>query len=128
MSLQTPLHRVEGLGSAKAGTGEFWRQRVTAVALVPLSIWFVWSALALVGGNQDNALAFFGNPTNAVLMLLFLIAGLYHMSIGVQIVIEDYVHQPLLKITCIILTRFFALAVGVATAFALLKIAFEPLT
>ena len=64
---------------------------------------------------------------NAVLMLLFLIAALYHMSIGVQIVIEDYVHQPFLKITCIILNRFFALGIGVATAFALLKIAFGPI-
>jgi succinate dehydrogenase / fumarate reductase membrane anchor subunit len=127
MSLQTPLHRVEGLGSAKAGTAEFWRQRVTAVALVPLSIWFVWSALALVGGTQENALAFFNDPLNAILMLLFLIAALYHMSIGVQIVIEDYVHQPFLKISCIIFNRFFALAVGVATAFALLKIAFMPI-
>lgn len=127
MSLQTPLHRVEGLGSAKAGTAEFWRQRLTAVALVPLSIWFVWSALALVGGNQENALAFFADPVNAILMLLFLMAALYHMSIGVQIVIEDYIHQPGIKIVLIILNRFFALAVGVATAFALLKIAFGPI-
>jgi succinate dehydrogenase / fumarate reductase membrane anchor subunit len=124
MSLQTPLHRVEGLGSAKAGTAEFWRQRVTAVALVPLSIWFVWSALALVGGNQETAVAFFASPLNAVLMLLFLATALYHMTIGVQVVIEDYVHQSFLKISCIILNRFFAVAVGVATAFALLKIAF----
>ena len=127
MSLQTPLHRVEGLGSAKTGTTEFWRQRVTAVALVPLSIWFVWSALSLVGGNQGNAVAFFSDPVNAVLMLLFLIAALYHMSIGIQIVIEDYIHQSGLKIALIILNRFFALGVGVATAFALLKIAFGPI-
>lgn len=127
MSLQTPLHRVEGLGSAKAGTAEFWRQRVTAVALVPLSIWFVWSALAIVGGNRENALAYFGDPVNAVLMLLFLATALYHMTIGVQVVIEDYVHQPFLKISCIIFNRFFAVAVGAATAFALLKIAFGPI-
>lgn len=124
MSLQTPLNRVEGLGSAKTGTGEFWRQRVTAVALVPLSIWFVWSALALVGAEHSEAIAFLRDPLNAVLMLLFLLAALYHMAIGMQIIVEDYIHQPGLKIALIILNRFFALGVGVATAFALLKIAF----
>ena len=127
MSLQTPLHRVEGLGSAKAGTSEFWRQRVTAVALVPLSIWFVWSALALVGAEQSAVTVFLGDPLNAVLMLLFLLAALYHMAIGMQIIVEDYIHQPGLKIAFIILNRFFALSVGVATAFALLKIAFGPI-
>ncbi|MGQ0741317.1 MAG: succinate dehydrogenase, hydrophobic membrane anchor protein [Alphaproteobacteria bacterium] len=124
MSLQTPLHRVEGLGSAKAGTAEFWRQRVTAIALVPLSLWFVWAALALVGADHAAVTAFLADPVNAVLMLLFLIAALYHMSIGIQIIIEDYVQQPFLKVSCIILNRFFALALGAATAFALLKIAF----
>ena len=123
MSLQTPLHRVEGLGSAKAGTAEFWRQRVTAVALVPLSIWFVWSALSLVGAEQSAVTAFLGAPLNAVLMLLFLFAALYHMAIGMQIIVEDYVHQPGLKILLVILNRFFALGVGVATGFALLGIA-----
>jgi succinate dehydrogenase / fumarate reductase membrane anchor subunit len=127
MSLQTPLNRVEGLGSAKTGTAEFWRQRVTAVALVPLSIWFVWSALSLVGAEQSAVMAFLAQPLNAILMLLFLMAALYHMSIGVQIIIEDYIHQPGLKIACIILNRFFALGIGVTTAFALLKIAFGPL-
>ena len=122
--MSTPLNRVEGLGSAKTGTGEFWRQRVTAVALVPLSIWFVWSALALVGAEQSDAIAFLRDPLNAVLMLLFLFAALYHMAIGMQIIVEDYIHQPGLKIALIILNRFFALGVGVATAFALLKIAF----
>ncbi len=124
MSLQTPRNRVEGLGSAKTGTVEFWRQRVTAVALVPLAIWFVWSALRLVGTEQGDVIAFLATPVNAILMLLFLFAALYHMTIGMQIVIEDYIHQPFLKISCIILNRFFALVVGIATAFALLKIAF----
>ncbi len=124
MNLQTPLNRVEGLGSAKAGTAEFWHQRVTAVALVPLAIWFVWSVLGLVGAEQEDVIAFLGEPVNAVLMLLLLIAALYHMSIGMQIIIEDYIHQPALKITLIILNRFFAWGVGAASAFALLKIAF----
>ena len=77
---RTPRRRVEGLGSAKAGTHDFWRQRLTAVALAPLSIWFIWSALHLVGADHATAAAFFAAPVNAVLMLLFLIAALVHMS------------------------------------------------
>lgn len=123
MSLQTPRNRIEGLGSAKAGTREFWHQRLTAVALVPLAIWFVWSALHLVGAEQSDVLAFLAWPVNTVLMLLFMGAALYHFMIGAQVIIEDYFHGGV-KITLVILNKFFCIGVGVAVAFALLKIAF----
>lgn len=125
MSLQTPLNRVEGLGSAKTGTKDFWHQRLSAIALVPLAIWFVWSALRLVGAEQTDVLAFLAWPVNTVLMLLFIGTALYHFMIGMQVIIEDYFHGGV-KIAFVILNKFFCLGVGVAVAFALLKIAFAP--
>jgi succinate dehydrogenase membrane anchor subunit len=128
MSLKTPLRKIEGLGSAKAGTLHFWQQRMTAVAIVPLSIWFVSAALAYVGAGQGEVAAFFAQPVNAVLMMLFIGAALYHMSLGLQIVIEDYFHQEGLKITLLLLNRFAAWAIGAAAALALVKMALGPAT
>jgi succinate dehydrogenase / fumarate reductase membrane anchor subunit len=121
--LRTPYSRAAGLGSAKSGTSHFWRQRVTAVALVPLSIWFLWSGFSLVGSNLAEVLVFLNEPWNAVLMFLFLLAALYHMTLGIQVVIEDYIHAEGLKLLALMLNRFFAIAVGFAAGFALLKIA-----
>ena len=123
ISYRTPRSRIEGLGSAKTGTGDFWRQRLTAVALIPLVLWFVWSALHLVGADYAAAAAFFESPVHAIVMLLLLIAALIHMSIGMQVVIEDYLHGGT-KIACVMLNRFFVLAVGATIAFSLLKLAF----
>jgi len=123
MSIETPLHRVEGMGSAKTGTKDFWHQRVSAVALVPLAIWFVWSALHLVGAAQADVIAFLAAPLNAILMLLFVGTGLYHMMIGMQVIVEDYFHGGW-KIAFVILARFFGWGLGAVVAFALLKIAF----
>lgn len=123
MNYRTDRARVEGLGSAHAGTAHFWQQRVTAAALVPLSIWFAWSALHLVGADYNVAIEFLRAPLNAVLMLLFIIASLYHMTLGVQVVIEDYVHSEGQKILLLILNRFFAWGVGAACLFAMFKIA-----
>ncbi len=95
---------------------------MSAVALVPLSIWFVWSALSIVGGNLAEVLVFLGQPINAILMFLFLFATLYHMTLGIQVVIEDYIHGERIKLLFLMLNRFFALGVGFATGFALLKI------
>jgi succinate dehydrogenase / fumarate reductase membrane anchor subunit len=121
--LRTPLGRIEGLGSAKSGTQHFWHQRVTAVALVPLSIWFVASALAYVGAEQGAVAAYFAEPVNAVPMFLFILASTYHMSLGVQIIIEDYIHNEGRKIAALILNRFAAWAIGAASSFALIKMA-----
>ena len=121
--LRTPLGKIEGLGSAMSGTQHFWRQRVTAVALVPLAIWFVASALAYVGAEQGAVATYFSEPVNAVPMLLFILAATYHMSLGVQTIIEDYVHKEGQKIAALILNQFVCWAVGAASAFALVKMA-----
>ena len=121
--LRTPLSRVEGLGSARAGTVHFLRQRVSAIALVFLSIWFVWGALGLVGAGLADVLVFLSEPVNTVLMFLFLATALYHMSLGMQIIIEDYFHQEGLKLALLVLNRFFMWGIGAAAGFALLKIA-----
>jgi succinate dehydrogenase / fumarate reductase membrane anchor subunit len=120
---RTPRARVEGLGAARSGTTHFLHQRISAVALVPLSIWFVFAALELVGANLAEVMVFLGTPLNAVLMFGFLVAALYHMSLGVQIIIEDYVHREGVKIALLILNRLAMWAIGAAAGFALLKIA-----
>ena len=124
MSVQTPLARVEGMGSAHSGTGHFWRQRVSAVALIPLSIWFIFDALSLIGADRGEAVAFLARPANAIAMVLFTIAALHHMVLGVQMVIEDYVHSEGPKIVLLVLNQFFAWLVGAASLFALVRIAF----
>jgi succinate dehydrogenase / fumarate reductase membrane anchor subunit len=123
MSVQTPLARVQGLGAAHSGTGHFWRQRISAVALVPLSIWFVCSALGLIGADRDTAAAFLAHPVNAIAMALFVIAALNHMALGVQVVIEDYIHDEGPKVALLIFNSFFSWIVGAACLFALVKIA-----
>ncbi|HEY6578668.1 MAG TPA: succinate dehydrogenase, hydrophobic membrane anchor protein [Rhizomicrobium sp.] len=123
MSVQTPLARAEGLGAAHSGTGHFWRQRVGAVALIPLSIWFVFTALTLIGSNRNEAIAFLAHPANAVAMALFIVAALHHMALGVQVVIEDYVHGEAPKIALLLINQFFAWIVGATCLFALARIA-----
>jgi succinate dehydrogenase / fumarate reductase membrane anchor subunit len=123
MSDQSPAARVEGLGSAHSGTAHFFRQRVTAVAFMPLAIWFAVSAFHLIGADRDAALAFLHAPVNAILMALFVIAAVVHMALGLQMVIEDYAHGEGGKLVLLVLNTFFAWLVGAACVFALLKIA-----
>ena len=128
MSVRTPLGQVEGLGAAHRGTEHFISQRVTAIALVPLAIWFAFSAFALIGGERSDAVQFFAEPLNAILMALFVIAALMHMVLGLQMVIEDYVINEGGKIVLLVLNKFFAWAVGAAVIYALLKITFMQST
>jgi succinate dehydrogenase / fumarate reductase membrane anchor subunit len=121
--LRTPLGRVEGIGSAKAGTNHFWHQRLTAIALVPLSVWFAASALAYVGAERGAVAAFFAEPAEAILMFLFIVAAVYHMSLGLQVIIEDYIHQEGTKLVLLVLNRFACWGIGAAAGFALLKLA-----
>ena len=123
-SMRTPLGRVRGLGSAKSGTGHFWLQRVTAVANVILTIGFLCVVLTLIGKPYGTAIATLAKPQVAILMLLFVVSGAVHMRIGMQVIIEDYVHHEILKIIAVMANTFFAIAVGAACAFALLKISF----
>ena len=123
MSERSPLARVEGLGAAHSGTSHFYRQRVTAVALVPLAIWFAFSVFGLIGADRDAAVAFFRSPINSILMALFVIAALAHMMLGLQVIIEDYVHGEGAKLALLVLNKFFAWLVGAACLFALVRIA-----
>ncbi|MEJ0044358.1 MAG: succinate dehydrogenase, hydrophobic membrane anchor protein [Rhizomicrobium sp.] len=123
MSLETPLHKVEGLGSAHSGVTHFWRQRVTAAALIPLAIWFGVSALGLVGAHEAATLAFLSKPLNAILMAAFVLIAVYHMALGMQVVIDDYVYISWQKLSLMLLMRGFAIAVAAACLYALLRIA-----
>ena len=122
MSLETPLHKVEGLGSSHSGVTHFWRQRVTAAALVPLSIWFGVSVLGLVGVNSATAASFLQHPLNAILMGAFVVVALYHMALGLQVVIDDYIYTNWQKLTLMLLMRAFAFALGAVSLFAIFRI------
>ena len=121
---RTPLARVRGLGSARSGTEHFWRQRLTAVANVPLTIAFVLLVVSLLGRNHAAAQQILGTPLVAIVILLFIGSVTYHMRIGMQVIIEDYVHDEKLKIALIMLNVFYTLAIGLASAFAILKLSF----
>ena len=98
MNLQTPLGRARGLGSAKSGTKHWWAQRVTAIALIPLTIWFVVAMISATGNDYNNAQQFIGNPINAILFILLIVATFHHAQLGLQVVIEDYVHNKPMEI------------------------------
>ena len=122
-SLQTPLHRVQGLGASHSGTGHFWRQRITALALVPLGLWFTFEMVGLAGTNEVAVLSFLAHPWNALLMAAFASILLYHMSLGLQVVVDDYVHGAGARIFCLLLIRFVVIATISTCLFALIRIA-----
>jgi succinate dehydrogenase / fumarate reductase, membrane anchor subunit len=124
MNMRTPLGRVRGLGSAKTGTEEFWLQRLTAIAGVPLTLAGLFLVVSLTGRSYPAVKQILGSPLVAVLMILFVLAGVVHMKIGVQVVIEDYIYEKNQKFTLLILNTFFAWAIGLACVFAILKISF----
>jgi succinate dehydrogenase / fumarate reductase membrane anchor subunit len=123
-SMRTPLGRVRGLGSAKSGTGHFWLQRVTAVANVVLTVIFLGIVISLFGKPYPAAMATLSHPLVAILMLLFVVSGVVHMRIGMQVIIEDYIHGEGLKIAAVMANTFFAIAIGAACVFAVLKLSF----
>jgi succinate dehydrogenase / fumarate reductase membrane anchor subunit len=122
--MRSPLGRVVGLGSAKEGVDHWWRQRLTAVALVPLVLWFVIALVAHVGVGRREAVAWLGSPIPAILMVLLIGAGFYHAALGLQVVVEDYVHREWSKLTLLIAMRFACVLLGVAGIFAILRMAF----
>ena len=122
--MRTPLAKVRGLGSAREGTGHLWRQRLTAIANIPLTLFFVGFLLALNGAGYAEVRAALANPFVALMLALVLISGLIHMRLGMQVIIEDYITSEGLKLATIALNTFFTVAVGVASIFALLKLAF----
>ena len=122
-SLQTPLHKVEGMGPAHSGTGHFWHERVTSVALIPLSLWFLYAMLGLAGTSEVTALQFLAHPLNALLMGAFVCFSLWHAYLGLQVVIDDYIHTAGSKIVLMLLIRFSVIAAGATCLFAIVRIA-----
>jgi len=122
--MSTPLSRVRGLGAARSGTEAFWRQRLTAVANVPLTVAFIFIVISLLGRNHAAVVQILGAPLIAVILMLFILSITTHMRIGMQVIIEDYVHEEKSKLALIVLNTFYAIGIALASAFAILKLAF----
>ena len=122
--LRTPLSRARGLGSAKEGVHHFWAQRITAVALIPLVAWFAISMIMMSGADYAVVRAWIGSPAVMVLLTLTIVIGLHHGQLGMQVVIEDYVHNDGMKLALIVLMRFIAVFFGLAAIVAILRIGF----
>jgi succinate dehydrogenase / fumarate reductase membrane anchor subunit len=124
MSMTNPLARVRGLGSAKEGTHHWIVQRMTAVALVPLTLWFVVSLISLIGGDLAAIKSWLSSPFNAVMMILTLMAGFHHAQLGLQVVIEDYIHGHGLKLAALWIMKGAAFFFGAASVFSVIKLSF----
>ena len=122
--MRTPLARVRGLGAARSGTQDFWRQRLTAVANIPLTIAVIVIFIMLLGRNQAAVAQIVASPPVAIIMALFVISVATHMRIGMQVVIEDYVHDELAKLILIMANTFFAIAIALTSIYGILKLSF----
>ena len=120
-SVRTPLGRVRGLGSARAGTSDFWRQRLTAIAMILLLVPAIIIVLML-GRNHAGATQILGSSPVAIVLILFTIASVWHMKIGMQVVIEDYIHNEKLKLASVMANNFFSITVALASIYAILKL------
>jgi succinate dehydrogenase / fumarate reductase, membrane anchor subunit len=121
-SMRTPLARVRSLGASHSGTTDFWRQRVTAVAMVLLIVPVIVVVMMLLGRNQAGAAQILGSPLVAIVLLLFIVASAWHMKIGMQVVIEDYVHNEKRKLAAILANNFFSFVVALISIYAILKL------
>jgi len=123
MSIRTPIARVRHLGSAKDGTHHWWMQRLTAIALVPLTLWFAAGVIAHVGAELSAVEEWLGRPINAAAMILFLAAVFHHGQLGMQVVIEDYVHREGLKVAAIVAVKLVSALLALTSAVAVLQVA-----
>lgn len=124
MSLRSPLGRARGLGAAREGVGHWWSQRLTAIALVPLTIWFAASLVSLIGADYFAMREWMGSPLAAGLLILFLVAGFYHAALGLQVVIEDYLHHEGAKIALLMAVNALALVLALTGVLAVLSVLF----
>ena len=124
MSLRSPLGRVLGLGTAKDGTAHWWAQRVSAVALIPLTLWFMFSLLALPDLDYTTVRLWLSYPLSGFLAVLLVAAMAYHSYLGTIVVIEDYIHSAGMKLLCLLLLRFLYVLAGGAGLFAILRVSF----
>lgn len=120
--MSTSLHKVRGLGASHSGTGHFWHERLTSAALIPLTLWFAYSMLGLAGASEVACITYLAEWWNALLMFAFVVVTLWHIKLGLQVVIDDYVHSAGKKIFLLLLVRFLVIATGSAAGFALLQI------
>lgn len=127
MSFYTPLKKAKGLGSAKEGTQHFWVQRVSAIALIPLALWFVFSSLHILtfGAGYDSSRVWLAVPHNALLTSLLVFTALYHAYLGLRVIIEDYIHCEAIKISSFIAMQLGFIFIGAASLFAIITIHFE---
>jgi len=123
-ALRSPLGRVRGMGSAKSGTHHWWMQRVTSIALLPLTLWFVFSMISLAGASYLETLLWIAQPVNAVLMLVLIGLTFHHMAAGLQVVVEDYVRDEFKRIAFVLVIKAASLLMALASGFAVLRIAF----
>jgi succinate dehydrogenase / fumarate reductase membrane anchor subunit len=121
--LVAPLARARGLGSAKYGVQHWWAQRVSAMALVPLTLWFIWSAVHLTGAGRDQVRDWLSRPASAILMALFIVATFYHLALGLQVVIEDYIHREAVKLTGLLFVKGLIILTASAALFTVLRVA-----
>jgi succinate dehydrogenase / fumarate reductase membrane anchor subunit len=122
MSMRTPIARVRGLGAAKFGTAHWWVQRTTSLALIPLTVWFVASMVAMAGAEYEDVRAWLSSPIAAGLMLLLIFNVFYHMILGLQVIIEDYVDPEPVKLTALLVVKAAAIVLGVIAALSVLTI------
>ncbi|WP_417679243.1 succinate dehydrogenase, hydrophobic membrane anchor protein [Roseibium sp.] len=122
--MRTPLGKVRGLGSAKEGTDHFWKQRLTAFANVFLISFFVILVISLQGSSHGDVIECLKNPLVSIVLLLVILSGIYHMKLGMQVIIEDYVHGEGLKVLSLMANTFFSVFIGLGCIFAVLKIGF----
>ena len=123
-SMRTPLGRVRHLGSAHHGTRAFWHQRLTSVANVPLTIAVIVIVMGMLGRNHAAVVQILGSTFVSITLILFVLSSVYHMWIGMQVIIEDYVHHENSKIAMLMANTFFSIAVGLAAVYAIFKLSF----
>lgn len=121
---RTPLRRVEGLGSARSGTGHFWHLRLTSVAGIPLTLAFLVILIAITRRNHAATVQILGSPLVAITMLLFILTNVYHMWLGMQVIVEDYAHTEASKLPLLMANTFFSVVIGLACTYAILKLSF----
>jgi len=121
--MRSPLGRALGLGSAKEGVGHWWRQRVTALALVPLTLWFVIAVIGLVGADRAAVVSWVKSPLPALMLVLLLVTTFYHAALGLQVVIEDYIHGEAMRVAALLIMRLLCVVFAVRGILAVLTMA-----
>lgn len=122
--LRSPLGRARGMGAARAGSRHWWVQNVTSIALVPLSLWFICTMIRLLGASRADVVAWIRAPVPVVLMIALIVATFYHMQLGVQVIIEDYVHQPGMRLASLLLIKAAAILLALACIVSVLRLGF----